>query len=57
MKIILTILLTALLYSCTTEKKPAPKLIILSNGTIEIVILTDAGAALVRASLAGKPIS
>ena len=47
--------LITLLFSCTKENKPATKLITLSNGTIEIGILPDAGAALVRASLVGKP--
>jgi hypothetical protein len=38
-----------------TTHNPENKLITLSNGQIEISILTDAGAALVHASLAGKP--
>jgi hypothetical protein len=38
-----------------TTHNSASKLLTLSNGQIEISILTDAGAALVHASLAGKP--
>ena len=54
MKIISIALLITLLFGCTTEKKPASKLIVLSNGIVEIGILPDAGAALVRASLVGQ---
>jgi len=54
-KISLIIALIVMLQSCTTEKKPASKLLVLSNGIVEIGILPDAGAALVRASLAGRP--
>lgn len=53
-KITLFLLITTFLFSCTTTKKPASKLVVLSNGKIEIGILPDAGAALVRASLVGK---
>jgi hypothetical protein len=44
-----------MLFNCTNEKKTKNGLITLSNETIEIGILADAGAALVRASLLGKP--
>jgi hypothetical protein len=56
MKTFLTVILFSLLMNCTPEKKPANALITLSNGTIEIGILPDAGAALVRASLVGQKI-
>jgi hypothetical protein len=54
-KIALFLLITTFLYSCMTTKKTDSKLLILSNGTIEIGLLPDAGAALVCASLVGKP--
>lgn len=44
-----------MLLNCVGEKKPNPQLVTLSNAQIEIGILADAGAALVRASLVGKP--
>jgi hypothetical protein len=43
------------LFSCSNKSKSETKLLTLSNGIIEIGILPDAGAALVRASLVGKP--
>ncbi len=54
MKIIISIILTTLLFNCTTEKKPASKLVTLSNGQIEIGIIPEVGGVLVHASLAGQ---
>lgn len=46
-------LITLLLFSSNAEKKKEPRLITLSNGTLEIKLLPDVGGTLVSASLTG----
>lgn len=52
-KIILTIALIALFFSCTTKKEKDNQVITLSNGSITIKLLPGVGGRLVSASLAG----